>query len=369
MQFKFYIPTKVFFGKDCIKEYKSELKNLGKKAMIVTGKSSGRMSGALADVINVCEEFKIDYMVHDRVENNPSLENVKDGGTVASSFKADFIIGIGGGSPLDAAKAIAVLAVNDINPLELFENVFRNKPLPVITIPTTAGTGSEVTQYSILTRKDIQTKMSFGNEHTFPEIAFLDAGYTESMPYDITVNTAIDTLSHAMEGYLGKRSTTASDLFAEKAIKIFGECVDGLIKNSLNFNDREKLLYASMLGGMTIAHTGTTIIHGIGYSFTYFKGVQHGKANGLTMAEYLRFNYDVSKSKTDNVLILLGIDGIDEFREVMDKLLQNDISLSEEEIRMFAANTMKLKSTANNIKDVTEEDIAVIIKNSLKERM
>ena len=284
----------------------------------------------------------------------------------------------------------------------LFKNVFEKKPLPIIAIPTTAGTGSDVTPYSILTRNDMKTKMSFGNEDTFPKVAFLDAAYTESMSYETTVNTAVDALSHAMEGFLSRRSTPVSDALAVEAIRVFGECVRALIKplsnevkeakssgakcprdfvlplsnevkeakssgakcSGIDFEVREKLLYVSMLGGMVISHTGTTIMHGLGYSLTYFKDIPHGKANGLFMREYLKYNYEAVSEKIDKVLELFKVSSIDEFGDIIDKMLKNDVRLSSEEIRMYASLAMKQKSTTYNARQVLDSDLIDILEKT-----
>ncbi|HEX3028323.1 MAG TPA: iron-containing alcohol dehydrogenase family protein [Clostridia bacterium] len=366
MDFKFKIGTRVIFGKNCIKNNKNELCRFGARALIVTGKRSGKSSGALDDVVSVLENENVAFEIYDEIENNPSLENVFLGAEIAKRFGADYIIGVGGGSPLDASKAIAVLAVNDIEPLELYKNVFKNKPLPIIAVPTTAGTGSEVTPYSILTRNDIKTKMSFGNEDTFPVIAFMDAAYTETMPYEVTVNTAVDALSHAVEGYLSRRSTPMSDVFALGSIQAFSGCLQNLLNNSFDWNSREKLLYAAMLGGMTISHTGTTIVHGLGYSLTYFKNIPHGKANGLLLGEYLKYIYDNAKEKIDRVINELKLGSVDEFGRLMDRLVKTDISLSEEEISQYASLGMKQKSASYNVRSVTEQDLAGILRRSVK---
>jgi alcohol dehydrogenase class IV len=366
MEFKFLMPTKVFLGKDCINKNKAIFQEYGKKAFIVTGKYSGKSSGALDAVVNLLTDLGISYKVFDGVENNPSLENVKIGGSEAAKFGADFIIGIGGGSPLDASKAVAVLAVNDIDPLELYKNVFTIKPLPIVAVPTTAGTGSEVTPYSILTRNDMQTKMSFGNEDTFPKVAFLDAAYTESLPHDVTVNTAVDALSHAVEGYLSNRSMPVSDIIAIDAISTFGKCMHKLKNRKYDFDLREKLLYASMLAGIVITHTGTTIVHGMGYSLTYFKGLPHGKANGILMKEYLKFNYEAAKAKIENVLRLLGMKSIEEFGEIIDVLMGEKVSVTEDELELYASLAMKQRSTSFNIREVAHGDMVDIMKNSLR---
>jgi len=371
MRFEFYIATRVFFGRNCVKDNKAEFAKYGRRAFIVTGGRSGRLSGALDDAIGVLDELKIEHCVYDKIENNPSLECVKEGGVAARRFKADYVVGIGGGSPLDAAKAIAVLAVNCIEPVDLFKNVFENKPLPVICIPTTAGTGSEVTPYSVLTRKDMGTKKSFGNEDTFPKASFLDAGYTESMPHGVAVNTAIDALSHAVEGYLSRKSMPVSDVLAEESIRLFGECSENLLKNSFDSDARDKLLYMSMLGGMVITHTRTSIVHAMGYTLTYFKDIPHGKANGIFMKEYLKFNYEHAREKTDNILRLLKVSGIEEFGVLMDRLLHigahDDLRLGKEELKLFASITADNPGILNNITHAGGQDILRIMEASLKQ--
>lgn len=366
MQFKYEIGTKILFGENCILNNSSELTIYEKKAMIITGPNSGKASGALSDVLSALDNAGTEYLIFSEIHNNPDLENIKDAGNAARAFKPEYIIGIGGGSPLDASKAVAVLAVNEIEPVDLFKNVFNSKPLPIIAIPTTAGTGSEVTPYSILTRKDISTKMSFGNADTFPRVAFMDPRYTQSLPPEVTINTAVDALSHAVEGYLSKRSTPISDIYAEEAIRIFGDCLEGLIKGNYNLEFREKLLYMAMLGGMVIAHTGTTIVHGMGYSLTYFKGLPHGKANGILMKEYLNYNLSHAKEKTENVLRALKVKTINEFGDYMELLLNNDLKLNQEELELYASLAIKQRSTLNNIREVTETDMIQIMKNSTK---
>ena len=368
LQFKYYIGTRVIFEKNCVQLHKAELGKYGGKAFLVTGRRSAKESGAIDDISDVLEEQDIEYNIFDRVENNPTIENVAEGGREARNNKADFIIGIGGGSPLDASKAIAVLASNDIDPVALYGNTFESKPLPVIAVPTTAGTGSEVTPYAVLTRNDLQTKMSFGNEYTFPVLAFMDAVYTESMPYDVTVNTAVDALSHAVEGYLSRRSTPVSDIFAVEAINIFGLCLNRLITGSIDFETREKLLYMAMLGGMVISHTGTTIIHGMGYNLTFFKGLPHGKANGLLIAEYLNFNYEYSKGKIDKILKTLGMSCIKEFGDLIKSLMGCSLSLKAEEIEKFSFITMQQKSTSYNIRNVNDTDIKDIYRKVFEEK-
>jgi len=195
-------------------------------------------------------------------------------------------------------------------------------------------------------------------------VAFIDARYTESMSYETTVDTALDAFTHALEGYLGRRSTPVSDILAVEAIRIFGECLENLLNNKFDYDVREKLLYMSMLGGMVISHTGTTIIHGMGYSLTYFKDIPHGRANGMLVREYLKYNYEAAKEKTDNVLRLLKVPSIDAFGEIIDRLIPQKPVLTKEEIELYASLAMKQNSTLSNARTVVKEDMEEIFKNT-----
>ena len=346
--YRFYMPTKVIAGEGCVLKNGKEIAELGKKAMVVTGKNSGRKSGALQDVLDVLNEYQMEYEIYDRIENNPTLDCVVEAGIKARSWQPDLIIGIGGGSPLDAAKAIAVLANNDIPGMDLYNGNYPNKPLPIVAIPTTAGTGSEVTPYAVLTLKDIESKKGFTSEQVFPKVAFLDAVYTEMLPHDVTVHTAVDALSHALEGFTATRSSVSTDYIALEAIKLFADCMPQLKIGDLSLVEREKLLRASMLAGIVIAHTGTTIVHSMGYSLTYFRNIPHGKANGLLLAEYLRFLEEFAMGKVNEVLEALQIETIDAFAQQMTKLLDDNTRLLPEEIEKYVSISIQATNSIHN---------------------
>jgi alcohol dehydrogenase class IV len=368
MKFHFFMPTKVYLGTDCIKQNMAEFGQWGKRAFVVTGRNSARVSGALADVTSVLEQQGIDYQVFDQIEENPSLAVVEAGGQAALQFKPDVVIGIGGGSPLDAAKAIAALAVNNIAARDLYDGGFAMQPLPLIAVPITAGTGSEVTPYSILTDDERQTKRSFAHPGIFPKIAFLDARYTQTQSWEVTVNSAVDALSHAVEGYLSRKSTSVTDCLALEAIRTFGSVQAALLSGELQYEHREKLLYASLLGGMVIAQTATTAVHALGYSLTYFCDVPHGRANGLLMGEYLRFNETAVPEKISNVLQQLSLTSIDEFKTVMTRLLPSSEVYSEQEIIEFAGIAGKSPNTANTPRQPDINELQQLLRSSLPVR-
>ena len=243
MKFTFQIPTKVYFEKNCITNHLEIFTYCGSRAAIVTGKHSAKASGALDDVTGVLKNAGIAYEVYDSVENNPSIETVEEITEKVKAFQANFIIGIGGGSPIDASKAVAVLAANEMHAADLFKNDFT-KALPIVAIPITSGTGSEVTPYSVLLRKDMETKVSFGNSLTYPSYALLDPGYTVSMNDRTTVSTLIDAFTHVMEGYLANRSTVFSTMMSLEGIKNFAECIPGLrVKNMITAFERKRHMF------------------------------------------------------------------------------------------------------------------------------
>jgi alcohol dehydrogenase class IV len=357
MKFQFLLPTKLIFEKDCISKNNNVLAQYGKKAMIVTGRNSAKACGALQDVEAALKSNNIPYIIYNKIENNPSLETVIEASNIGKNEKVDFIIGIGGGSPIDASKAIAVLIANDMSPEELFLNKF-NKALPIIAVPTTAGTGSEATPYSVLVRKDLETKVSFGNKDTFPVCAFLDPKYTSSLKIETTINTAVDAFTHVFESYLCKRSTILSSAFALEGIRMFGECIEALIQDKIDDVIREKLMYVSLLGGVVIAQTGVTIPHGMGYCYTYFKNIPHGKANGFLMDAYIKFIYNEQKQKIDTAMNSMGFKSVSEFTSALEKLLGERPKLTKEEVERFTELTLLQKgSMSNTAKEVDKQAI------------
>lgn len=361
MKFEFNMPVKLKFGADIIKDNSEDFK-LGKKALIVTGKNSGRLSGALDDVLNVLNSNGTEYEIFDKVINNPSLENVAEGAAFGKKAKADFIIAIGGGSPLDAAKAIAALCTNDVKPIELIEKKMVKPFLPIIAVPTTSGTGSEVTPYSVLTVPSFKTKRSFVNQWNFPVVAFADPSYTKNLPYSITVDTAFDAFSHLLESYCSLRSTPLNDAFAIEGVKAFANCMKNIADANITYEVREKLMYASCLGGIAISHTGTTLMHAMGYSLTYFKGISHGRANAMIIAEYMRLNSQAINYKTENIINILGLGSYDEIDRYFSIGFIEKPCLSDEECIKFAGLAVKQGAVKQNPCFVTEYDIYLMYK-------
>ena len=221
MKMNFYMPTKVIMETDCVINYSEVFSQLGSKAMLVTGKSSAKKNGAQDDVLAALKAQNMDYVIYDKVMSNPTIQCVYEGAEFAKANGVDLIIAIGGGSPMDAAKAISLLAAQDIKEENLFSGNYGSKIIPMVHIPTTAGTGSEVTPYSILTNDKKQTKTSIGVPILFPAVALCDPKYMKSLSKVTTISTAIDALSHCVEGMLSIKASAVTNTLAVEGIKKF----------------------------------------------------------------------------------------------------------------------------------------------------
>ena len=360
--FIFYAPTKIIFGEDCIDKNKELIKKYGKKTLIITYEIPGG-NKALDDVVNTLKEIGTEYLVYTDVEANPSLETIEKAAKVGQSASVDFIIAVGGGSPIDAAKAIGVLLANpEIDGMKLFEDSDL-KSLPLIAVSTTAGTGAEVAHFSIVTRNDIHTKQAI-SPRIFPDIAFLDAKYLMGTPEAITKSTAIDALCHSIESYISTAGSLLSRALCEMAFKLFSECHEDLRNNNFTYELREKLMLISTLGGLANTQTGSSLPHGMSYSLTHFKNVPHGVACGLLEKEYLEIFKD--RTKVDKIMELTGFGDVGNFGSFIDECIDFKIDITEEEIDEYATQFASQKHRfKRHPEPAGKEEVLQIYKKSL----
>jgi len=319
--YAYYMPVKIVSGRDCVAVNASLLRPFGKKALIVTGKSSAK-NGALKDVTDALTENGQTFDVFDRVTPNPDLACVQAGALAARAYKAEFIVGIGGGSPLDAAKAVALLALQPRKDGEIFSGGWKDTALPVIAVPTTAGTGSEVTPYAVLTNPFKKTKTSISSPAVFPKIAFLDGKYIWKTDRRIMKNTAADALSHAVEGMFTVKSNPIGDMAALESIGTLFSIFPVLGEEILSLETCDRLLYASMLAGTVIAQSGTTAVHAMGYPLTYHYGTPHGEANGVLLGAMMRLCMERLPETTEKILRAAGLNDVEEFEKTLKNMLK-----------------------------------------------
>lgn len=361
------MPTEIISGRDSVLTHK-ELFRLGKKAIIVCGKKSAKSCGALDDVTAVLNEQQITWTVFNEITENPPVSICYRGGQLAASENADFVVAIGGGSPIDAAKAIAAYAANpSIAPNDIFTAELKPS-LPIIAIPTTAGTGSEVNPFSVMTIDEKNVKKTFKSSNSYPKYSFLDPKYTESLSYSYTVSTALDALCHCVESYMSPKSTDLSRAIAVmgakkiyatlKKIEALGQNVG---KEELK-SFREDLLSGACAGGIAINTTGTGFNHPLGYNLTLDKGVPHGRACGMFMEEYFAYN---SKSEEGKRLIS---DLCSEIGEKPEKLAakvvlwsdKGDIHLSAAEIETYVEKVKGAGNYANSPYVISSDEMKEI---------
>ena len=313
-----HMPTKVFSERACVKNHARELGALGRKAMIVTGRSSAKKCGALEDVQAALESQNVEYVLFDRVEENPSIETVMTARELAIAEKVDFFIGIGGGSPMDAAKAIALMSANPNEDEGVLYTPKTLEHLPVVCVPTTCGTGSEVTPYAILTRHALRTKKSISHK-IYPALALLDAEYLKSMPRKGIVSTAVDALAHLLESWLNANANDLNRLSTREGLRLWGQFKDRLAEDCLREEDYALMLHASMAAGISITHTGTSIPHAMSYPVTYELGVPHGAAVGMFLGGFAESYPD--QVQAQQAMDILGFENTAAFHTYLTELL------------------------------------------------
>lgn len=355
----FYMPTKIYEQKNAVINHASEIISFGSKPIIVTGKNSSRKNGSLNDILLILNKSDCPYVIFDDIEENPSVETVIKAASIGIDQEVDYVIGIGGGSPLDAAKAIALLlGEKTLNKEILYDATYKANPLPVVAIPTTCGTGSEVTGVSVLTVHEKRTKSSLPHR-IFPKLALVDYKYLIDAPRNIIVNTAIDAMSHLVESYLVKTSSSYSDMIVNEGLLTWGKCIDALW-NKRNFTEEDymNLMHASTMGGMSIAHTGTAIPHSMSYSLTYELHIPHGIAVGYFLPGYIKASgEELSKKLMD----MMGFASVNEFGTFY-KDVSEAFDVSDEIIEMIvnqvASNLTKLSMCKFSLDKASLNEIA-----------
>lgn len=303
----FYMPVRLFTGKNCISNNSMLFPSFGKKCLIVTSGSAAKKSGALDDVLKVLNENDILYTVYDRIQQNPSITSCIEAGKTGYEFGAEFVIGIGGGSPLDAAKVVAASVSNpEIDAFGLYELKWPNKPVPVVLVGTTSGTGSEVTQISVITNLSGQ-KVGMKSDSLYAAAAFGDPRYTESMPLSVTASTCVDALCHCIESFLNKEANAISRGISIQGILNILPLLDKISKGELPSPSERAVLYdASILGGFAICITGTAAPHALGYLLSESYGVPHGFACACFLPSYLDYIGRVSPSLAEDFFARIG---------------------------------------------------------------
>lgn len=299
------VPTEIYFGCGEISRLK-ELAGKNKKVLLVIGQSYLRRSGWLAEVKNILRGNKLEIIYG--VAENPDVESVERVVGQARRGSFDFIIAIGGGSVLDCAKAAALLAKNQGEVVSFLEKTARidQKGIPCIAIPTTAGSASEITPYSVITVKEKGIKITLAHKYLYPAIAIIDPDLLKDITADQAANSGIDVLCHAIESYWSRANNPISDQFALEAIRLIFKNLPRYYQDRKMIGPRVNMAKASLFAGLAFSNTRTTACHSISYPLTTIYGVPHGQACAITLPSFLLFNEKAAGERVRDIARAVG---------------------------------------------------------------
>ncbi|BDG67280.1 1,3-propanediol dehydrogenase [Enterococcus innesii] len=364
-----------YFGKGAIENVPTEFKARGfKKAAVITDKDLVKFEVA-TKVTKLLDEAGIDYTLYDGIVPNPTIQNVKDGLAFVKEAQADCIIAIGGGSPIDTAKAIAIIATNpEFSDVISLEGVADTKHpcLPILAVPTTSGTAAEVTINYVITDEENHRKFVCVDPHDIPLVAFVDSDMMMGMPKSLAAATGMDAMTHAIEGFITKGAWEMTDMLHIKAIEIIGRSLRDSVKGDQA--GREAMALGQYIAGMGFSNVGLGLVHGMAHPLSAWYNIPHGVACASLLPTIMKYNKDFTGEKYREIAIVLGIEGAEtmSLEDVRDAACQaidqlskdvgipatiSELGVKEEDIPAIAKDALNDVCTPGNPRDTTLEEI------------
>jgi alcohol dehydrogenase class IV len=376
MSFSFNLPVNLVFGSGRVNELGKTAGAYGKKALIVTGRGSTRKSGLLDRVEGLLSAAGLESRVFDQVEPNPTVLQVAGGVRALKEFGGDLVIGLGGGSAMDAAKGIAFMGKNEG---DLMDYVYGRKTspeaYPLVLVPTTCGTGSEGNGFAVLTDPATGDKKSLRGNMIIPRLSIIDPELMTTMPRGVLADVGFDALCHCMEAWLSAVATPVSDLYALEGIRLIHESLVPLYTGKGGMGEWEKLSWASTLGGMSIGIAGVTAPHGLEHPASGLRNITHGKGLAALTPPIIRRSLAAAPAKYGEISRRLGgRDGKDCAALIGELLARIDLTLSlgdqgvkAEDIDWMAENTLKVSAAglANHPVKFSLDEIREIFREAL----
>lgn len=362
MSFNMYVPTRILFGAGQLNNLHAQ-KMPGKKAMIVisNGKST-RSNGYLARTEEQLRSAGVETVVFDKVEANPLRSTVMEGGAFAKENNCDLIVALGGGSCMDAAKAIALMATNDGDYWDYVlggtgkGKPVEHKPLPVIAITTTAGTGSETDPWAVITHEKNQEKIGYGDDSLFPVLAIVDPELTLTVPPKFTAYQGFDALFHSAEGYISRGTNLMSDMYAITAIENIAKNLAKTVKNGNDLDAREKVAFGNTLSGMVMCVGLCTSQHSLEHAMSaYHQELPHGA--GLIMISKAYFIHLIDRHVCDDRFVQMAkAMGMEDAKEPMDFIrmlvkLQEECGVADLRMSDYGITQDEFETMAKNARD------------------
>lgn len=336
---RFVLNETSYHGAGAIKEIATEVKGRGFKKAFVCSDPDLIKFGVTKKVTDVLDNAEIDYEIYSEIKPNPTIENVQTGVKAFKNSGADCIIAIGGGSSMDTAKAIGIIIKNpDFADVRSLEGVAptTNKCVPIIAVPTTAGTAAEVTINYVITDTEKNRKMVCVDPKDIPVVAVVDPDMMSSMPKGLTAATGMDALTHAIEGYITAGAWELSDMFHLKAIEIISRSLRGAVENTPE--GREGMALGQYVAGMGFSNVGLGIVHSMAHPLGALYDTPHGVANAIILPTVMEYNAPATGEKYRNIAKAMGVEGVDEMtldearKAAVDavKKLSHDVGIPED---------------------------------------
>lgn len=376
----FVIPNHTVVGTNVLGEAAPLLKKMGNKAFIVTGRHVA-VSDMMKQLTALLDENGIGCVIFDGITGEPTDTMIENGVEMLKSSGCDFIIGIGGGSPLDSAKAIAAMAVNEGSIADYNGKEITGEILPLAAIPTTAGTGSEATKFTVITDSEKGIKMLLKGDVLVPKLAIVDSSFTVGAPKSVTSATGLDALTHAVEAYTSRKAFSMTDTLAVSAVKRIMKYLPIAYREPDNSLAREQMSIAALEAGICINNSSVTIVHGMSRPIGALFHVPHGMSNAMLLKECLSFAVSgayekfanlgretgvASDSDSDKTAAEKFIDSLQNICDVCEIPTLEQYGIDRDEyyskISKMATDAVASGSPANTVKEVTVDDCIEIYK-------
>lgn len=381
---RFILNEVSYFGAGARKELPEVLNRMGlKKALVCTDKGLLKV-GTAQKVTDVLDEAGFPYEIYSEIKPNPTVTNVKQGVAAFAEAKADCIIAIGGGSSMDTAKGIGIVTNNpEFSDIVSLEGVAptKKKSVPIIALPTTAGTGAEVTINYVIIDEERQAKMVCVDPNDIPAVAIVDPELMYSLPKSLTAATGMDALTHAIEGYITKGAWVMSDMYELQAIKMIAENLPLAVEEPTNPVGREGMALAQYIAAQAFSNVGLGLVHGMAHPMGSLHDIPHGVANALLLPTIMEFNMPKCIEKYGVIAKTMGVDttgmtpeqaaqaAVDAVKALSVRVgipqTLTELGIKEEDIPALAAQAIADVCTPGNPRDVTEEEIKELYKKVL----
>ena len=368
--FSFELPSRIEYGVGAVNGLADVVKALrAEKVLLVTDKGIAD-SGLLARITDLLETHKLKWKLFDSVEPNPKDYNVQEGTDIANTFGPDCVVALGGGSPIDCAKAIAVVARQG-GAVRDYEGPGKIGPdvLPLIAIPTTAGTGSEVTFSSVITDTRAKFKFSIKDPRIAPQVALVDPEMTLTMPPGLTAATGMDALTHAIEGFTANASEPIADSAALYAIELITAYLRIAVSDGSNLEARAGMLMGSVLAGIAFSHSDVAAVHCVAEALGGKYDAAHGVCNAVVLPAVMEYNMEYCKERYARIATAMGLtsenvdEGARQAVSAVQKLASdvhlpefNSLGIQEKDLEELAINSFKNGSNIDNPRPMTKED-------------